>query len=150
MGDYDYDPKASRNPSAFKRLTSGSAEDSGAATPKKAAAGSLPIGRIFNQVQFSSTAQGWEKSSEPHLGRLQSSVEDLKASTATLFSLSDASREVREANIGASAASVKEVEASARLAEDVGRRIVGDNQSATDAHAGKKLTAANVERLLRS
>jgi hypothetical protein len=125
MGDYDYDPKASRNPSAFTRLASGSAKDSGAATPKKAAAGPLPISRIFNQVQFSTAAQGWEKRSEPHLGRLQSSVEDLKAS-------------------------VKEVEASARLAEDVGRRIVGDNQSATDAHAGKKLTAATVDRLLRS
>jgi hypothetical protein len=150
MGDYDYDPKASRNPSAFKRLASGNAKESGAATPEKQAAGYLPISRIFNQVQISTTAKGWGKNSEPHLGRLQSSVEDLKASTATLFSLSDASREVREANIGASAASVKEVEAAAGLAEDVGRRIVGDNQSATDAHAGKKLTAANVERLLRS
>ncbi len=75
MGDYDYAPKASRNPSAFTRLASGSAKGSGAATPKKAAAGPLPLSRIFNQVQFSTAAQGRETRSEPHLGRFQSSVE---------------------------------------------------------------------------
>ena len=47
MGDYDHDSKASRNPSAFTRLASGSAKSSGAVTPKKAAAGPLPSSRIF-------------------------------------------------------------------------------------------------------
>lgn len=150
MGDYKHDPKATLYPSAFQRLNSGNAQDSGADPPKKGAAGALPMARIFNQVQVSFTRDGTKGAGEPHLGRLQRSVEDLKASTATLFSITDSSREVREAIIGASAASVKEVEAAAQLAEDVGRRIVGNNKSATDAHAGKKLTAANVERLLRS
>lgn len=147
MGDY-YDPLAFRKPSAFTRLSSRKAKGAGADPPKKAAA-NYPLDRIFNQVQVSSTHSARRGDTEPHLGRLQKSVDDLKASTASLFALHDASREVRETNIGASAASVKEVEAAARLAEDVGRRIVGDNQTATDAHA-EKLTVATVERLLRS
>ena len=80
---------------------------------------------------------------------LEGAVDDNKASAFTLYSLSDASREIRDANLGASAASVKEVEAAVRLAEELGRRIVDNDHAATEAQA-EKLSVATVERLLRS
>jgi hypothetical protein len=80
---------------------------------------------------------------------LSGAVEDNKASTATLYALSDASREVRDAIVGASAASVKEVEAAVRLAEELKKRIVDNDQAATEAQA-EKLSVSTVERLLRS
>jgi hypothetical protein len=66
-----------------------------------------------------------------------------------LYSLSEASREIKEANFAASAASVKEVEAAVRLAEELRQRIVDNDRSATEAQA-EKLSVATVERLLRS
>ena len=80
---------------------------------------------------------------------LNGAVEDNKNSTVTLYALSDASREVRDAIGGASAASVKEVEAAVRLAEELKRRIVDNDQAATEAQA-EKLSVSTVERLLRS
>jgi hypothetical protein len=80
---------------------------------------------------------------------LDGAVEDNKNSTVTLYALSDASREVRDAIVGASAASVKEVEAAVRLAEELKKRIVDNDQAATEAQA-EKLSISTVERLLRS
>lgn len=147
MGDFD--PSAARKSSAFRRLASKKAGESGADPPKKRAGGNYCRSSIFNQVQISS-GSAWSKGgSDPRLAGLNRAVDDLKASTHTLFNLSEASREVREANFGASAASVKEVEAAARLAEDLGRRIVDNDGAATEAQADK-LSLQTVERLLRS
>lgn len=147
MGDFD--PSAARRTSAFRRLASKKAGESGADPPKKWTSGNPCRFGIFNQVQVSSGSSWGKGSSDPRLAGLNRAVDDLKASTHTLFNLSEASREVREANFGASAASVKEVEAAARLAEDLGRRIVDNDEAATEAQADN-LSRATVERLLRS
>jgi len=148
MGDYDNDPSASRHHPAFKRLSSTKSGGSSADVKGKRSSSGSPRGSIFNQVQVSVTATRRGKG-DPRLTGLKDAVEDNNATAFTLYSLSDASREVRDANIGASAASVKEVEAAARLAEELGKRIVDNDQAATEAQA-EKLTVAAVERLLRS
>jgi len=148
MGDYDNDPSAARKWPAFKRLTSGNAGVSSIEPASKRSSLGFSRNSIFNQVQVSSTAKRQE-CCEPRLAGLEGAVDDIKASAFTLYSLSDASREVRDANLGASAASVKEVEAAVKLAEELGRRIVDNDQAATEAQA-EKLSVATVERLLRS
>ena len=148
MGDYGNDPSASRKSPAFKRLTSGNAGVSSADPPSKRSSLGSSRNSIFNQVQVSSSAKR-QGGCEPPLAGLEGAVDDNKASAFTLYSLSDASREIRDANLGASAASVKEVEAAVRLAEELGRRIVDNDQAATEAQA-EKLSVATVERLLRS
>lgn len=147
MGDYDKDPSARRNP-AFKRLSSQKSGISNAdSLGKRSSIGSSRVS-IFNQVQVSTTASRRGRG-DPRLSGLQEAVDDNKSSAFTLYSLSDASREVRDANIGASAASVKEVEAAARLAEELHERIVDNNKTAKEAQA-EKLSVSTVERLLRS
>lgn len=148
MGDYDNDPSASRKCPAFKRLTSGNAGVSSADPSSKRSSLGSSRGSIFNQVQMISSAKR-QGVCEPRLAGLEDAVDDNKASAFTFYSLSDASREIRDANLGASAASVKEVEAAARLAEELGKRIVDNDQAATEAQA-EKLSIATVERLLRS
>lgn len=148
MGDYDKDPSASRNSPAFKRLSSRKCGVSRADPPGKRSSLGSARSSIFKQVQVS-TSGSRKGGGEPRLNGLQGAVEDNNASAFTLYSLSDASREVRDANIGASAASVKEVEAAVRLAEELGRRIVDNDQAATEAQA-EKLSVSTVERLLRS
>lgn len=148
MGEYDNDPSASRKSSAFKRLTSGNAGVSSADPPSKRSSLGSSRNSIFNQVQISSSAKR-QGGGEPRLAGLEGAVDANKASAFTLYSLSDASREIRDANLGASAASVKEVEAAVRLAEELGRRIVDNDQAATEAQA-ENLSVATVERLLRS
>ena len=148
MGDYDKDPSASRHSPAFKRLCSRKTGGAIADPPGKRASIGSSRSSIFKQVQVSSTASRRD-SGEPRLAGLQAAVNDNKASAFTLYSLSDASREVRDANVSASAASVKEVEAAARLAEELRQRIVDNDHAATEAQA-EKLSVATVERLLRS
>ncbi len=148
MGDYDNDPSASRFSPAFKRLSSRKTGISSVDPPSKRASIGSSRSSIFNQVQVSTSASRRGRG-DPRLSGLQDAVDDNKASAFTLYSLSDASREVRDANLGASAASVKEVEAAARLAEELRQRIVDNDQAATEAQA-EKLTVATVERLLRS
>lgn len=148
MGDYDNDPSASRNSPAFKRLSSRKAGITRAEPQSKRASQGSARSSIFKQVQVSTTGQR-PGVGEPRLFGLSGAVEDNKASTATLYALSDASREVRDAIVGASAASVKEVEAAVRLAEELKKRIVDNDQAATEAQA-EKLSVSTVERLLRS
>ncbi len=149
MGDYDFDPSAARRSPAFKRLSSQKAGSSRADPPSKRSSAGSPRGSIFNQVQVSKSSPRRDPISDPRLARLEDAVDDNETSALTLYSLSDASREILEANIGASAASVKEVEAAVRLAEELRQRIVDNDQSATEAQA-EKLSLATVERLLRS
>lgn len=149
MAKFDFDSSSSRKSPAFKRLASKKAGASGADPPGNMAfSGSCGVS-IFNQVQVSKCSDQRCACESSSLAGLREAVDDLHASASTLYSLSEASREVRDANWGASAASVKEVEAAARLAEELGRRIVKDNQTATQAQAGK-LNVATVHRLLRS
>lgn len=148
MGDYDNDPSASRNSAAFKRLSSRKAGISRAEAQTKWSSPGSARSSIFKQVQVSTTGQR-SGGGDPHLFGLNGAVEDNKTSTVTLYALSDASREVRDAIVGASAASVKEVEAAVRLAEELKKRIVDNDQAATEAQA-EKLTVSTVERLLRS
>jgi hypothetical protein len=103
---------------------------------------------IFNQVQVSKSSPQRALISDPRLARLGDAVDDNETSAFTLYSLSEASREIQEANLSASAASVKEVEAAVRLAEELRQRIVDNDQSATEAQS-EKLSLATVERLLR-
>jgi hypothetical protein len=149
MGKFDYDRSASVNLSAFHRLASGSAEGFGAGKAGRGASKGPTRHTIFNQVQVSGGSQRRASSGEPRLAGLYGAVDDLRASAETLGRLSESSREVLEANVGASAASVKEVEAAAKLAGDLGRRIVEDDLAATEAQADN-LTPDVVERLLRS
>ncbi|MEN9846166.1 MAG: hypothetical protein RIS36_1313 [Pseudomonadota bacterium] len=86
---------------------------------------------------------------DSRLARLEDAVDDNKTSSFTLYTLSEASREIQESNISASAASVKEVEAAVRLAEELRQRIVGNDPSANEAQA-EKLSLAMVERRLQS
>lgn len=148
MGDYDNDPSASRNSHAFKRLSSRKCGVSRADPSSKRSSLGSARSSIFNQVQVS-TSGPRTAGSDPRFIGLEGAVSDNKKSAVTLYSLSEASREVRDANIGASAASVKEVEAAVRLAEELGKRIVDDDQAATEAQA-EKLSVSTVERLLRS
>jgi hypothetical protein len=148
MGDYDNDPSASRNSPAFKRLSSRKAGITRAEPQSKRSSQGSARSSIFKQVQVSTTGQR-PVGGEPRLFGLSGAVEDNKTSTATLYALSDASREVRDAIVGASAASVKEVEAAVRLAEELKKRIVDNDQAATEAQA-EKLSISTVERLLRS
>jgi hypothetical protein len=149
MGDYDFDPSASRRSPPFKRLSSQKAEGARAGTcDERSLRGSSRVS-IFNQVQVSKSSPPRGAISDPRLARLEDAVGDNEASAFTLYSLSEASREIQEANLSASAASVKEVEAAVRLAEELRQRIVDNDQSATEAQA-EKLSLATVERLLRS
>ena len=149
MGDYDFDPSAARRSPAFKRLASKIAGSSRADPSGKGSSKGYSRGSIFNQVRVSKNSSRGDSISDPRLARLEDAVDDNKSSTSTLYSLSEASREIIEANISASAASVKEVEAAVGLAEELRRRIVDNDQSATEAQA-EKLSLATVERLLRS
>jgi hypothetical protein len=148
MGDYDNDPSASRHSPAFKRLASRKAGISRSEPQNKQSSRGSARCSIFKQVQISTTAQR-SVEGDPRLFGLDGAVEDNKNSTVTLYALSDASREVRDAIVGASAASVKEVEAAVRLAEELKKRIVDNDQAATEAQA-EKLSISTVERLLRS
>ena len=149
MGDYDFDPSASRRSPAFKRLSSQKAGSSRADPCDKRSSKGSSRGSIFNQVQVSKSSPRRDPNADPRLARLEDAVDDNETSTFTLYSLSEASREIQEANMSASAASVKEVEAAVRLAEELRQRIVDNDQSATEAQA-EKLSLATVERLLRS
>jgi hypothetical protein len=149
MGDYDFDPSAFRRSPAFRRLSSQKAGNSRADPIDKRFSIGSSRNSIFNQVQVSKSSPRREPISDPRLARLEDAVDDNQTSTFTLCSLSEASREIQEANISASAASVKEVEAAVRLAEELQQRIVVNDRSATEAQA-EKLSVATVERLLRS
>jgi len=148
MGDYDFDPSASRRSPPFKRLSSQAGSARAGTSDERSLRGSSG-GSIFNQVQVSKVSPRRDAIPDPRLARLGDAVDDNVASAFTLYSLSEASREIQEANLSASAASVKEVEAAARLAEELRQRIVDNDRSATEAQA-EKLSLATVERLLRS
>lgn len=147
MGDYEFGPSASRRLAAFKRLASqnpgSSRPDSGG---KRSPIGSQ-TGSIFNQVQVARGSPRRDTMPDSSLARLEDAVDDNKTSSFTLYTLSEASREIQESNISASAASVKEVEAAVRLAEELRQRIVGNDGSANEAQA-EKLSLAMVERRL--
>jgi hypothetical protein len=149
MGNYDFDPSASRRSPAFKRLASQKAGSSSADPPGNRSSIGSSRGSIFKQVQVSKSAPWRESTSDPRLARLEGAADDNSASASTLYALCETSQEVQEANIGASAASLKEVEAAVRLAEELRKRIVDNDQTASEAHA-EKLSKATVERLLRS
>ena len=149
MGDYDFDRLAARRFPVIKRLSSLKAGSSRADYSSKGASIGASSGSIFNQVKASKSTPRREPVSDPRLARLADAVDDNETSAFTLYSLSDASREIQEANVSASAASMKEVEAAVRLAEELRQRIVESEQSATEAQA-EKLSLATVERLLRS
>jgi hypothetical protein len=106
-------------------------------------------GSIFNQVQVTKSFPQGRSADDPRLARLKDAVDDNSKSTFALNSLSEVSREVQEANIGASAASVRDVDAAARLAEELQRRIVDDDLSAREAQA-EMLNLVTGDRLLRS
>jgi len=149
MGDYDFDPSASRRSPPFKRLSSQKAGSARADRCDERSLRGSSRASIFNQVQVSKSSPRRDAIPDPRLARLEDAVDDNEASAFTLYSLSEASREIQEANLSASAASVKEVEAAVRLAEELRQRIVDNDQSATEAQA-EKLSLATVERLLRS
>jgi hypothetical protein len=106
-------------------------------------------GSIFNQVQVTKRSPQGCSADNPRLARLKDAVDDNAKSTFALNSLADVSREVQEANIGASAVSVRDVDAAARLAEELQRRIVGDDLSAREAQA-EMLNLSTADRLQRS
>lgn len=149
MGKFDYDPSKSLNISAFQRLSSGRAGSVGRENSSGGCLISSSRHSIFNQVQVLGSSMRRPSLCVPGLEGLHGAVDDLRASAATLAGLSENSREVLEANVGASVASVKEVEAAASLADDLGRRIIEDDLAATEAQADK-LTPELVHRLLRS
>ena len=148
MGDYENDLSAARKSPAFKRLTAGNVGYASADPSSKRYPLGSSRGSVFNQVQISSSAR-WKGCCEQRLVGLEGAVDDNKASAFTLYAISEASRDVRDTNFGASAASVKEVEAAVRLAEELGRQIVDNDHAAAEAQA-EKLSVAAVERLLRS
>ncbi|MEY4669771.1 MAG: hypothetical protein RL518_2470 [Pseudomonadota bacterium] len=149
MGNNDFDPSASRRSPAFKRLSSTkAASQSVDPSDNRSSKGSLRAS-IFNQVQVSKSSPKGEAYFDSKLARLGDAADSNIASAATLHSLFDTSREIQDANISASAASVKEVDAAVRLAEELRERIVENERTAGDAHA-QRLNRATVERLLRS
>jgi len=149
MGNFDFDPSASRRSSAFKRLCSLKAAGSGADPQRKRSSRESSRGSIFNQVQVSMSSPRGDATSDPRLARLEDAVGDNATSAFTLYALSQASREIQESNLGASGASVKEVEAAVRLAEDLRQRIVENDPLAREAQT-ERLGLASVDRLLRS
>ena len=149
MGNYDFDLSASRRSPAFKRLSSLKAASSSVDSPGKRSSMGSSRDSIFNQVQVTKSFPQGRSADDPRLARLKDAVDDNSKSTFALNSLSEVSREVQEANIGASAASVRDVDAAARLAEELQRRIVDDDLSAREAQA-EMLNLVTGDRLLRS
>jgi hypothetical protein len=149
MGNYDFDPSAFRRSPAFKRLSSKKAASPSADSPGKRFSMGSSRSSIFNQVQVAKSFPQGRSADDPRLARLKDAVDDNSRSTFALNSLSEVSREVQEANIGASAASVRDVDAAARLAEELQRRIVDNDLSAREAPA-EMLNLTTVDRLLRS
>jgi hypothetical protein len=148
MVDYEKVPSAICACSAFKRLASGKTAVPSAQPARTSDALGCLWRSVFNQVQ-SSPAVARGGGCEPRLAVLEDSVKDNTASACALHSLFDISREIRDANIGASAASVQQVEAAAMLADELRRRIVAREGAAAEPHA-PTLSAPTAERLLRS
>jgi hypothetical protein len=149
MGDYDFDLSALGCSPAFKRLSSQRVGSSSSDSSDKRSSKGCSTGSIFNQVKVSQGSPGGGPISDPRLARLKGAIDDNATSAFTLNSLAEVSREVQQANIIASTASVNEVEAAVRLGEELRKRSVDSDNSAIDERA-EMLSLVSVERLLRS
>lgn len=126
MSEVGFGSSPSKRYSAFWRLCynrSGYQDSVGRAG---SVAGRYSITGLFNQVREPISVGRSNVAAEHRLKPLWSSVADLNASAQTLGSLSEIARDIKEANIAASAISLKEVEKAAQWAGELLRRAYGD------------------------
>ncbi len=148
MSGFSFDPLAPPRTAAFNRLASVKVGEGGV-QPNGEASPAPPAREIFNE--FSSPAADRPADEAPPqrvaLRALESAVDNLSESSKALEYITSSTKEVEQAMSDAADVSVKDVEAAAKLADELYGRILENERLAREAHDAM-LSREAVQRFL--